>query len=117
MKCEIWFALVVTPPSDAPAAFSYRWPKPCTWIRRLHAYAGAIWKFRDALAAAVDVEPAGAAGACTEKATSCAPRGLPNVGDRSRTLTRKVTFVPSSNTWKRWMSNAPARKPPNVAYA
>ena len=55
MKRETGFAVIPTVPSVAPPASTYRWPKPCTWIRRLQANGAAIVKLRDVFAAAVEV--------------------------------------------------------------
>src|SRR5688572_21386965 len=55
MKREIGFALIDAVPSVLPLASTYRWPKPCTWISRLHAQPGAIVKLSSGWEAAVDV--------------------------------------------------------------
>src|SRR5689334_22309758 len=94
MYREIWFALIAIVPTVAPEASSYRWPKPCTCSRRLHAKAGAIRKLRDAFDA--DVEVGDAPGSWTYRSISCAPFVGPKVGVRSRVLSRNVTSEPES---------------------
>jgi hypothetical protein len=54
-KRESAFAEIETVPRVAPLESMYRWPKPCTWISRLHADAAAIVALRDAFAAWVEV--------------------------------------------------------------
>ena len=60
-----------------------------------------------------------ALGLCTYTSASCAPSGLPKVGDRSRVCNLKVTVDPSGlrMTWKSVISKAPAWKSPAVGYA